>query len=168
MAIDCYKIEWTKPYSFKEAVNRPEARHLGIYAIIETVKTKKIISYIVKSQELGRRIGEHQQGFSHSGNKNNQKQLYSLGTIYSLSDNVTTAVITPAQLHDVESFFIIKLKPIGNGDSTKKLYKGTSLIVINTGKFVCLEKIMAHNEDLLKLIKSNLTTKKTTSSSDMW
>jgi hypothetical protein len=45
-------------------------------------------------------------------------------------------------------------------------YKGTSLIVINTGKLVYLEKIMAHNEDLLKLIKENLTTKKPIFSSD--
>jgi hypothetical protein len=165
MAIDCYKIEWTKPFPYKEAANRPEARQLGIYAIIETVKSKKIISYIGKSQELGRRIGDHEQGFSHSENTNNQKQLYSFGTIYSLSGSITTAAITATQLHEVESFFINKLQPVGNGKATKKRYKGTSLIVINIGKLAYLEKIMSHNEELLKLIKMNLKTKKATSSS---
>jgi len=166
MAIDCYKIEWTKPFSFKEAIARPEARQLGIYIIYRTINSKKKLWYIGKSQEVGRRIGEHQKGASHTGDKDINKVSYSFGTIYSLSGSITTAVITPTQLHEVESFLINKLKPKGNGDSTKIRYKGTSLIVINTGKLVYLEKIMAHNEDLLKLIKENLTTKKPIFSSD--
>ena len=42
MTIECYKIEWTKPYSFKEAINRPEAHQLGIYAIYDTIKANPV------------------------------------------------------------------------------------------------------------------------------
>ena len=134
MAIECYKVEWTKPYPFKEAVNRPEARQVGIYAIYKTASSKQKPLYIGKSQDLGRRLGEHQQGFSHIGGKNTKKLSYSFGTIYSLSGSITTADISPQQLRDVESFFINELQPLGNGAATKKRYKGASLIVINIGK----------------------------------
>lgn len=163
MAIECYKIEWTKPYSFKEAINRPEARQLGIYAIYDTIKTKKRLIYIGKSQEIGRRLVEHQQGISHFMGKTSKKPHCSFGTIYSLSGSITTADISQKQLRDVESFFINEFQPSGNNSSTKKRYKGTSLIVINTGKPISFGKIVAHNKDLLKLIKATLTTKKSTS-----
>ena len=160
MAIECYKVEWTKPYPFKEAVNRPEARQIGIYAIYRSAGSKKP-QYIGKSQELGRRLGEHQQGFSHTGVKDTKKIFYSFGTIYSLSGSITTADISPQQLRDVESFFINELQPLGNDIATKKHYKGISLIVINTGKPVPFSKVMAHNKDLLKLLKTNLTLTRT-------
>jgi hypothetical protein len=160
MSIDCYKVEWTKPFSFKQAINRPEARHLGIYAFYVKANTKNNLLYIGKSQEIGRRIIEHQQGLSHF-EKNNMKNItVRFGTIYSLNDNITTADISPKQLHNVESFFINKLQPDRNSESTKKRYIGVPLIVINIGKTIPFDKIMAQNEDLLKLLKANINTKK--------
>ena len=163
MAIECYKVEWTKPYSFKEAFNRPEARQFGIYAIYDTIKTKKRLIYIGKSQEIGKRLTEHQQGISHFMGKTSKKLYCSFGTIYSLSGSITTTDISPKQLRDVESFFINEFQPSGNNASTKKRYKGTSLIVINAGKPISFGKIIAHNKELLKLLKANLTAKKSTS-----
>jgi len=51
MAIDCYKIEWLNLIPLRGGESAWSTA-LGIYAIIETVKTKKIISYIGKSQNL--------------------------------------------------------------------------------------------------------------------
>jgi len=164
MAIDVYKIEWSKPFPYEQAVSRPEASQHGIYAIYNTTKGKKTLVYIGKSQELRKRITQHQQGINRFSKK---EYTYSLGTIYPLSGKTSTG-ITPKQLREIESFFINKYKPSGNDISTKKGYKGTSLIVINIGKLICFNKVDAHNEDLLKLLKNNLVTKKSTSSSDWW
>lgn len=141
---------------------KPDRLVSTLFTELQVHKKKPL--YIGKSQDLGRRLGEHQQGFSHIGDKETKKLSYSFGTIYSLSGSITTADISPQQLRDVESFFINELQPLGNDPATKKRYKGTSLIVINIGKPVPFDKVIAHNKELLKLLKANLTTKRTTSS----
>lgn len=166
MPIECYKIDWSKPFSFTEAVNQPEARQLGIYAIYKTVSAKKILCYIGKSQEIGRILSEHKQGISHMfSEKDIKKHCVCFGTIYWLRGSISTVDISPQQLREVESFFINELRPDGNGESTKKRYIGESVIIINTGKLISLDKVMAHNKELLKLLKDNLVTKKPKSSS---
>ncbi len=77
--------------------------------------------------------------------------------------------ITAEQLRDVESFVINTLHPGGNGESTKKGYKGKPIIVINSGKRArSFDKIMSHNSELLKLLKENVAARRNRPNSSSW
>ncbi len=164
--MECFKIEWKGPFSFADAQNSPEARESGIYLVYKLVKGSQILSYVGKSQQTGKRLSQHLQGFTHVlSDKEINKIAVFFGTIYCMEGSRTSANITPKQLGDIESFFINTIRPVGNSDATKKGYKGEHLMIINTStggklKFRSFDKVMCNNPDFLKLLKENLAPKK--------
>ena len=57
------------------------------------------------------------------------------------------------QLKDIESYYINHNRPLGNDPSTKKGYKGNTIISFNTGKCFQKQKIVSNSENLVKLLK---------------
>jgi hypothetical protein len=165
MAIELFKIEWTKPFPFDKALNQPEAKEGGVYALYKSVGGSKKLHYVGKSKDFATRFGFHRQSTAHMLSEAERKRCYvSFGLISSFEKSRMSSDTLPAQLRDTESFLINKLLPTGNDSSTKKGYKGNPIIIINGGKFVQpFKKIMTHNPELLKLIKANLTTRETIS-----
>lgn len=156
--MECFKIDWKGSYSLDEAQNKLEAREKGIYAIY---RAKKLV-YVGKSVELGRRISEHNRGWSHFLSEKQRKQCsICIGTIYTYEGSSSSRDISSHQLQMVENYLINELQPEGNSGATKKGHKGLPVIIVNTGKRGKIRKIMCHNPELLKLLKDNLTVKKT-------
>jgi len=106
--MECFKIEWKGLYSFAEVQNQSEAKEAGIYAIYRKGSKDKNPAYVGKSQEPGKRVSQHNQGWSRIlPEKELEKHSVCLGTIYSLEGSR----VSSQQLHDIESFLINSVKP---------------------------------------------------------
>jgi hypothetical protein len=163
--MECFRIDWKGPYSLDAVQKLSEARELGLYAVY---RLKKLL-YIGKSTELGRRIGEHNRGWSHILSERQRAQCsVFVGTIYSYEGSRPSLDISARQLNMVEGFLINELKPAGNSDATKKRYTGTPVIIVNTGKRGLFKKVMSHNTELLSLLKQNISTRVMVESSSSW
>ena len=167
MAIECFKIEWTKPFPLDKVLLQPEAKGGGIYFLFKGGTRKPL--YIGKATRFDNRLSTHKQSLFRMMSEAERKRCTArLGLISSFERNRMSDTITPAQLGSVENFFITKLQPKGNGDSTKKRDTGKyPLIVINTGN-LCngLEKFMSQSTELLKALGKTTTKKK--SSFEPW
>ena len=163
MAIELFRIEWTKLYPFDKALNQPEAKEGGVYALYKSVGGNKKLHYVGKSKDFTTRFGFHRQNTAHILSEAERKKCYvSFGLISSFEKSRMSSDVLPEQLRDTENFLINTLLPAGNDSSTKKGYKGNPIIIINGGKFIQpLKKVMTHNPELLKLIKANLTRTRT-------
>ena len=165
MAIKIYEIKWKLFNSVEEARNSAESREDGIYIFYQIIRGIKKPIYIGKSKEKGRRLGEHEQGLNHFLNgKEKAKCSVCLGTIYKLEGTKAIPIITTTELTHIESFFIIEIPELRNGESTNKVYKGESVIIINTGKFIGFNSVMAHNKTLLSLLTENIKKNKSKTS----
>lgn len=139
-----------------KAINQPEARKAGVYAIIMSDEWgNRELFYIGQAKELGQRITQHYQELSHALTQTQlaNRSIY-MGVIYSL-DNVTNDI--KPSLNDIESLFISRFQPQGN-KTAKQRYSGKSIIIINTGKLppykdATFPKIMSHDAELLKQLK---------------
>jgi hypothetical protein len=163
MAIEFFRIEWTKLYPFDKALNQPEAKEGGVYALYKSVGGNKKLHYVGKSKDFTTRFGFHRQSTAHMLSEAERKKCYvSFGLISSFEKSRMTTTILPQQLRDTESFLINNSQPVGNDSSTKKGYKGNPIIIINHGKFTHpFKRIMTDTPELLKLIRSNLTRTRT-------
>ena len=163
MAIELFRIDWTKLYPFDKALNQPEAKEGGVYALYKSVGGNKKLHYVGKSKDFTTRLSSHRQNTAHILSETERKKCYvSFGLISSFEKSRMSSDISPEQLRDTENFLINYLLPPGNDSSTKKGYKGKPIIIVNGGKFIQpLKKVMTHNPELLKLIKANLTTTRT-------
>jgi hypothetical protein len=163
MAIELLRIEWTKSYQFDNALNQPEAKEGGIYALYRSVSGNKKLHYVGKSKDFATRFCSHRQNTAHMLSEADRKRCYvSFGLISSFEKSRMTSDISPEQLRNTENFLINALLPTGNDPSTKKGYKGNCIIIINHGKFIQpFKKVMTNNSELLKFIKTNLTSTKT-------
>jgi len=157
MAVECFQIKWTGPYSLDSIQSRAEAREKGIYA----VHRGREIYYIGKSTKFGERLTSHRRHWTHAlGEKGVQRLRVYTGVIYHYKGTDPSQDITPSQLANVESFLINLIQPKGNPPNDKKGYKGLmSPIIVNTGKVSLLNKVLFHNHLIEKLLKSNLTSK---------
>ena len=160
MAIELFRIEWTKLYPFDKALNQPEAKEGGVYTLYKSVGGNKKLHYVGKSKDFTTRFSSHRQNTAHILSETERKKCYvSFGLISSFEKSRMSSDISPEQLRDTETFLINALLPTGNDSSTKKGYKGNPIIIINGGKYTRpFKKVMTHNPELLKLLKSNLKT----------
>lgn len=164
--MECFRIDWKGLFSWDTAQNRPEAREDGIYAIYQIRGNSiKGLQYIGKSKEVGDRLTTHRQNISHFDSKGTSKYAICFGMIYSYETSRPSTHITPKQLRNIESFLINTYKPDGNSPSTKKGYKQEPLLIINTGKRYKIDKVIAHNPEIITLLKETLSPKKTSASS---
>ena len=165
MAIECFKIEWTKTYPFDKALLQPEAKRGGAYALFKG-ETKKPY-YIGKATRFDKRLSTHKRAIFRIMNKDERKKCrISFGIVSSFEISHMTDVITDAQLRSVENFLIMRIQPIGNGDSTKRRYTGKiPMIIANTGNvFTGLQKFMSQNKELLQVLGKTTKSKSTSSS----
>ena len=163
MAIECFKIEWTKPSPFDKALLKPEAKRGGVYALFKG-ETKKPY-YIGKANRFDKRLSTHKQTiFRMMSEAERRKCRISFGIVSSFETSHMTDVIPAVQLGPIENFLIMRVQPIGNGDSTKKRYTGRlPMIIANTGSvFRGLNKFMSQNNELLQVL-GKATTRKSTS-----
>lgn len=162
--MQCYSIDWKGHYSFTDVQNQPESREIGIYGVY---KRNKVLWYIGKSEELGKRLAKHIEEWSHILSKAEIKALtVCVGTIFSYEGSRPNLDIKAKQLNDIESYFINIYKPKGNAETTKKGYKGEPLFIVNTGKINKFDRILCYNVDFIKLIKSCYQVNKPRKSSD--
>lgn len=163
MSIEIVQINWSKLYPFNKALNQPEAKEFGVYALYKTAGGNKKLFYIGKSKDFITRFSTHRQNIAHMLSEKELNKCYvSFGFISSFDKSRVSSNISPEQLRNVESFLINELLPQGNDSSTKKGYKGMTIIAINGGKFIKpFKKVMIHNSTLEKLLKDSFKTKKT-------
>jgi predicted GIY-YIG superfamily endonuclease len=158
MAIECFEIKWTGPYSLDTVQSRIEARDKGVYAVHKA----REIFYIGKSSEFGKRLADHRREWKHAlGEKGVSRLRVYTGVIHHYKSTHPSQDITSKQTANVESFLINLIKPEGNPPSDKRGYKGLmSPIIVNTGKALLLNKVLFHNTSIEKLLKGNLTPKR--------
>ena len=163
MAIECFKIAWTKSSPFDKALLKPEAKRGGVYALFKG-ETKKPL-YIGKANRFDKRLSTHKQTiFRMMSEAERRKCRISFGIVSSFDISHMTDAITDAQLGGIENFLIMKVQPSGNGDSTKKRYTGKlPIIIANTGSvFRGLNRFMSQNKELLQVL-GKATTRRSTS-----
>jgi hypothetical protein len=159
MAIEVFQVEWTKLLLFDQARMQSSAQEGGIYIEARETSRGKELYYIGKAKEFYGRSRTHQNYASHELNKTEQKKRFiTFGLITSFEKSRLSHEITPEQLKEIESFFINYYRPAGNNAITKKGYKGHPIIVFNTGKRGFMSKTVTSCPDLVKFLKTNLTT----------
>jgi len=165
MAIECFEIKWTKTYPFDKALLQPEAKRGGVYALFKGEVKKP--HYIGKATRFDNRLSKHKRSIFRMMNEAERKKCYiSFGIVSSFEISHMTDVVTDTQLSSIENFLIMRLQPIGNGDSTKKRYTGKlPMIIANTGNvFNGLNKFMSQNNELLQVLGKTTKSKSTSSS----
>jgi predicted GIY-YIG superfamily endonuclease len=157
--MDCFKIDWTGYYSLNEAINRHEAKKMGVYAVYKPTTKKKSLWYFGKATNIGKRLDDHRKEWQQALSPVQMSKLQvAIGVVKSLEREKTSQ----PQLGYIESLFINEYKPERNDLSTKKGYKGKSVLIISAGKTGLFSKITTHDKNLLKQIKDNLVTKRNT------
>jgi len=167
MAIECFKIEWTKAFPLDKVLLQPEAKRGGIYFLFKGGIRKPY--YVGKATRFDSRLSTHKQSFFRMMSETERKKCsVRLGFISSFEKSHMSDTITPTQLSSIENFFITKLQPTGNGESTKQRDTGKyPLIAINTGSLPYgLDKFMSQSTELLKALGK--TTAKKKSFSESW
>ena len=154
MAVEIFRVEWTKPQAFDQALTQAESQQGGLYAMLKVSRGVTNLSYIGKSKEFQKRFGTHRNSASHMMSDVDLKKCsVTFGIISSFEQSQMSHNITPEQLKDIESFYINHYRPLGNDPSTKKGYKGNTIISFNTGKCFQKQKIVSNSENLVKLLK---------------
>jgi len=168
--MEFFRIDWKGLFSWDTAQNRPETREDGVYAVYQMQGNSiRKLQYIGKSKELGSRLSTHRQGISRfMDSKGVSKLAICFGMIYSYETSRPSVHITPTQLRNIESFLINSYKPIGNSDTTKKGYKGEPLLIVSTGKRGIFDKVIAHNPEIVALLKDNLAPRRVSRSSSFF
>jgi hypothetical protein len=154
MPVEIVRIEWTKPQAFDQALTQAESQQGGLYALLKVSRAVTTLSYIGKSIDFHKRFGTHRNSTSHMMSDAELKKCFvTFGIISSFEQSQMSHNITPEQLKDAESFYINHYRPLGNDPSTKKGYKGNTIISFNTGKCFQKQKIISNSESLIKLLK---------------
>jgi len=154
MAIELFRVDWTKPETFEKALTQAESQEGGLYALVKKVGENFNLFYIGKSIDFQKRFGTHRNSASHFMPDAEFKKYYvTFGIISSFEQSRLSHDITPEQLKNAESFYINFYRPIGNSDSTKKGYKGNTIISFNTGKCFQKHKVISNSENLIKFLK---------------
>jgi len=154
--MDCFKIEWKGFFSSDTVQAQSEAREKGIYVFyaMNWGEPERVL-YIGQAQAFNKRLKQHLQGLSHFLPEADIKKLgICLGIVYPLAGSDASI----QGLQRIESFFINTFQPEGNDASTKKSYKGSHMIIINTGKMGLFKKVMSSHSELLTLLKDNLSS----------
>jgi hypothetical protein len=167
MAIEVFQITWTKHFPLDKALDQPEAKEGGIYALFKGTASSKRLHLIGKTKEFMGRFSTRKQYAANMMTETERKNCHvCFGLISSFDISRMSNNTDDTQLRYIESFFINKFNPEGNDPSTKKGYKGSPIIIINGGKVTKpFEKVMTHNPDLIKLLKKNLKTSRSSDSS---
>jgi len=154
--MECFKIEWKGFFSSDKVQDQPEAREKGIYVFYEmSWEEPERVLYIGQAQALNKRLKQHLQNWSHILSKEKMKELrVCVGIVYPLAESDASI----RGLLEIESFFINTFKPEGNDASTKKGYKGSPIIIVNTGKIGLFKKVISSHPELLTLLKENLSS----------
>jgi hypothetical protein len=165
MAIECFEIKWTKPFSLEDVANQTEVDNKGVYIRFIVSRNKKTPHYLGKSTDFRERSRYHRLATAHLGS-DLKKYHISLGVVYSFERTEMTLGCTPSQLKDIENYLRNKLRLKGNDPSTLKGYNGSPIVIINTGVVPKpIQKIMSHNPNLLKLITESVKPKRKPASS---
>ena len=158
MAVQIFEIKWEGFLTIDGARTHRIARGSGIYICYKTVGGKKKPKYIGKSKNLGARLGDHKQGLMRFDQADAKKATFMLGEILDYGGDRVSADIDDTQLGDIETFLISK---VPNDNPSQKPYKGDSIIIVNTGKTVSLDSVIAHNTATLELISKGIRNRKT-------
>ena len=150
--MECFRIDWKGFFSTDAIQDQPEAREKGIYVVYETDwGDPQQVRYIGQSQTVRERLKGHLREWSHILSEQKLKELrVCFGIIHPLAGSDLPKIL------QIESFFINFVKPTGNGKSTMKGYKGSPILIINTGKIGLFKKTMTSHPELLALLKENL------------
>jgi len=154
MAVEIFRVEWTKLEGFDRALTQAESQEGGLYAMFRLNRGVNTLYYIGKSIDFYKRFGTHRNSASHlMSDADFQKCFVSFGLITSFEQSQMSHNFTDAQLKDIETFYINYYRPIGNSESTKKGYKGNTIISFNTGKNFQKHKVISNSDNLIKFLK---------------
>ena len=163
MAIEVFEIKWTKRFPVTKALQQPEAVERGIYAYYIG---DKLHLFGKTKEDFRQRFSTRNQYAKNYMDETQIKKGYAcFGLISVFAKSRMGNGCTPKQLKDIESYFINRFDTKGNDESTRKGYKGDSIIVINSGIIPKeFDKVMSPYPELLKVLKRNIKFK--TSDSD--
>jgi len=154
MAIELLRIDWTKLQPFTQVLTQAESQEGGLYAMFRLERSVINLYYIGKSIDFYKRSSTHMNYASHLiPDKDIKKYSVTFGIISSFEQSRLSHSVSPEQLKDAESFYINFYKPIGNSESTKKGYKGHTIISFNTGKCFQKHKVISNSDILIKFLK---------------
>jgi len=154
MAIELFRVDWTKLQTFDTALTQAESQEGGIYAMFRLYRGNYTLFYIGKSKEFQKRFGTHRNSASHlMSDADINKCFVTFGIITTFEQSQMSHNFTDEQLKDIESFYINNYRPAGNSEATKKGYKGHTIISFNTGKCFQKHKIISNSENLIKFLK---------------
>lgn len=148
--MEWFKIEWKGTYAIESAQKRPEAQAIGVYAIYEMKNRIAKLLYLGETyrQTFGKRLNQHKKEWLF---RINGKVVICFGTLF-LPEGKR---ISSQRILDIEAVMIHSLRPPYN-QLHKKGYKGRNILVINTGKTLCLDPIVCDDFNLLPLLKKAL------------
>jgi len=167
VAVECFKIEWTRLFPFDKALLQPEAKRGGVYSLFKGENQKP--HYIGKANRFDKRLTTHKRAIFRMMSETERKKCrISFGIVSSFEMSRMSDAVTDAQLRSIENFPITRIQPIGNGDSTKKRDTGKfPMIIANTGTlFKGLKRLMSQSDELLRVLGKD--TKKKSVSSLAW
>jgi hypothetical protein len=161
MAIEIFSVEWTKLQPFDSALNQSASQEGGVYAMFMQTNRGFKLYYIGMSKDFSKRFSTHRINSSHLMSKDVfNKCFVSFGIVYAFGKSRMSHDVTPDQLHYLESYFINELKSEGNDPSSKKGYKGSPILVFNSGDSTLknlFKKEMSNSIDLIKFLKAHFS-----------
>jgi len=149
--MDWFQVDWKGPFSLEQALVRPEAGFIGVYAIYEMIgRNPATLLYIgmTYGQGFGMRLKQHRQKWLWRS-ADISKIVVCFGTIVFARNRR----ISHDKVHDVERFLIHCYAPRYN-DVSKEVYSGRDILLINTGKKLDFATILSDDPDLLNLLKA--------------
>ena len=154
--MELIEIRWKGPLPAATA-HDSIMKNIGIYIYVTLNRLKKTKEYVYigKSEHATDRVRDHEHKMrQHMSQDDIDKSSMYIGTVHPLEGSYESR-----QLADIENFFIVRLKPRGNGEQTKKAIRNKSLLLINTGAIGSLPRIMSCDDQLLSLLREGFTTK---------
>jgi hypothetical protein len=155
MAVEIFVIDWTKLYPFKDALTEAVSQEGGVYMVYKkTDKGGYDLQYVGKTLGFYKRFGTHKNSASHFMSEDEKRRCFiQFGLISFFAKSRMSHDTSPEQLQDIENYLINILQPDGNDISTKKGYKGDTIIIVNQGlKSHRLDKVVSNSPALLKLL----------------
>lgn len=145
--MECFFVDWSKPFSVDVAERQKEATKIGVYAIYAKKGKTGQLLYIghTYSQNFAKRLKQHRREWL---DKTFGTKLIRFGTVTSRKG----PRITYERVRDVEEFLIHLYRPPHNVIG-RKYYKGRGILLLNIGDIGSLDKVASDDEEMLKLLK---------------
>jgi hypothetical protein len=148
--MEWFRIEWKGSYPIESAPSKKEAQGVGVYAIFEMKNRVAKLLYLGETyrQTFAKRLNQHKKEWLF---RIDGKLAVCFGTLFPPEGRR----ISSQRILDVEAAMIHSLRPPYN-QLSKRGYRGRNILIINTGKTLCLDPVVSDDPNLLPLLKKAL------------